>query len=143
MAALAAGGGDAVREAALLESWKAYKRGFQQGIALFNAKPKKGVAFLQARAAFVVWRRRGRGRRVCKVPRGRCMSSDAALAAACSANGAKAPAFVPPGGHLRPGRRPWHEAPRFVLCCGYAPHGAWPAAPACRLDRTAAYNCRE
>ena len=49
MAALAAGGGDAVREAALLESWKAYKRGFQQGIALFNAKPKKGVAFLQAR----------------------------------------------------------------------------------------------
>ena len=49
VAALAAGGGDAVREAALLESWKAYKRGFQQGIALFNAKPKKGVAFLQAR----------------------------------------------------------------------------------------------
>ena len=38
-----------MREAALLESWKAYKRGFQQGIALFNAKPKKGVAFLQAR----------------------------------------------------------------------------------------------
>ena len=49
VAALAAGGGDAVREAALLESWKAYKRGFQQGIALFNVKPKKGVAFLQAR----------------------------------------------------------------------------------------------
>ncbi len=50
VAALAAGGGDAVREAALLESWKAYKRGFQQGVALFNVKPKKGVAFLQARA---------------------------------------------------------------------------------------------
>ena len=30
-----------------LESWKAYKKGFQEGIALFNQKPKKGVAFLQ------------------------------------------------------------------------------------------------
>ena len=49
VAALAAGGGDSTARGALLESWKAYKRGFQQGIALFNAKPKKGVAFLQAR----------------------------------------------------------------------------------------------
>ena len=40
-------GADSTREAQLLESWKAYKRGFQQGIALFNAKPKKGIAFLQ------------------------------------------------------------------------------------------------
>lgn len=53
VAALAAGGGDAVKEAALLESWKAYKRGFQQGVALFNVKPKKGVAFLQARTLAV------------------------------------------------------------------------------------------
>ena len=30
-----------------LESWKAYKKGFQEGIALFNQKPKKGIAFLQ------------------------------------------------------------------------------------------------
>jgi len=65
VAALAAGGGDAVREAALLESWKAYKRGFQQGIALFNAKPKKGVAFLQARGAAAQRVDRGGGRRVC------------------------------------------------------------------------------
>ncbi len=38
---------DSAPEAQLLESWKAYKKGFQQGIALFNAKPKKGIAFLQ------------------------------------------------------------------------------------------------
>ncbi len=46
-----AGAGDAAagpdKEAALLESWKAYKTGFQQGIALFNKKPKKGIAFMQ------------------------------------------------------------------------------------------------
>lgn len=40
------GGGDQ-RQAALLESWKGYKRQFQQGVALFNQKPKKGVAFMQ------------------------------------------------------------------------------------------------
>lgn len=40
------GGGDQ-RQAAQLESWKGYKRQFQQGVALFNQKPKKGVAFMQ------------------------------------------------------------------------------------------------
>ena len=40
-------GGPPDKEAQLLESWKAYKTGFQQGIALFNKKPKKGVAFMQ------------------------------------------------------------------------------------------------
>jgi hypothetical protein len=50
MQAALAGAGDSTREAQLLESWKAYKRGFQQGVALFNAKPKKGIAFLQAPA---------------------------------------------------------------------------------------------
>lgn len=35
------------RQAALLESWKGYKRQFQQGVMLFNQKPKKGVAFMQ------------------------------------------------------------------------------------------------
>ena len=40
---------DPNREAQLLESWKAYKKGFQEGIALFNKKPKKGVAYMQAR----------------------------------------------------------------------------------------------
>lgn len=35
------------RQAVLLESWKGYKRQFQQGVALFNQKPKKGVAFMQ------------------------------------------------------------------------------------------------
>ena len=39
-------GGAPDKEAQLLESWKAYKTGFQQGIALFNKKPKKGVAFM-------------------------------------------------------------------------------------------------
>ena len=39
--------GDSTKEAQLLETWKAYKKGFQQGIALFNVKPKKGVAYLQ------------------------------------------------------------------------------------------------
>lgn len=38
---------DSAPEAQLLESWKAYKKGFQQGVALFNAKPKKGIAYLQ------------------------------------------------------------------------------------------------
>lgn len=38
---------DSTKEAQLLESWKAYKKGFQEGIALFNKKPKKGVAFMQ------------------------------------------------------------------------------------------------
>ena len=39
-------GGPPDKEAQLLESWKAYKTGFQQGIALFNKKPKKGIAFM-------------------------------------------------------------------------------------------------
>ena len=39
--------GDSTKEAQLLETWKAYKKGFQAGIALFNVKPKKGVAYLQ------------------------------------------------------------------------------------------------
>ena len=38
---------DSTREAQLLESWKAYKKGFQEGIAIFNKKPKKGIAFMQ------------------------------------------------------------------------------------------------
>ena len=38
---------DSTKEAQLLESWKAYKKGFQEGIALFNKKPKKGIAFMQ------------------------------------------------------------------------------------------------
>lgn len=38
---------DSTREAQLLESWKAYKKGFQEGISIFNQKPKKGVAFMQ------------------------------------------------------------------------------------------------
>lgn len=41
---------DPNHEAHLLESWKAYKKGFQEGIAVFNKKPKKGVAFLQVNA---------------------------------------------------------------------------------------------
>lgn len=40
---------DSTREAQLLESWKAYKKGFQEGIAIFNKKPKKGIAFMQVR----------------------------------------------------------------------------------------------
>ena len=35
------------KETQLLESWKAYKRNFQEGVAIFNAKPKKGIAFMQ------------------------------------------------------------------------------------------------
>lgn len=31
----------------MLESWKAFKVVFQQGVALFNQKPKKGIAYLQ------------------------------------------------------------------------------------------------
>lgn len=41
---------DSTKEAQLLESWKAYKKGFQEGIALFNKKPKKGIAFMQVDA---------------------------------------------------------------------------------------------
>ena len=37
------------KQAQMLESWKAYKRTFQEGVALFNKKPKSGIAFLQAR----------------------------------------------------------------------------------------------
>lgn len=44
-AALAGEGGD--KEAALLDRWKAYKTDFQSGIALFNKKPKKGIAYMQ------------------------------------------------------------------------------------------------
>ena len=40
------------KEAALLESWKAYKTGFQQGVALFNKKPKKGIAFMQEQVCY-------------------------------------------------------------------------------------------
>jgi hypothetical protein len=43
----ALGSGDSTREAQVLETWKAYKKGFQQGVALFNVKPKKGIAYLQ------------------------------------------------------------------------------------------------
>lgn len=42
----AAGDGEQ-RQAALLESWKGYKRQFQQGVAAFNQKPKKGIAYMQ------------------------------------------------------------------------------------------------
>jgi brefeldin A-inhibited guanine nucleotide-exchange protein len=42
----AAGDGEQ-RQAALLESWKGYKRQFQQGVALFNQKPKKGIGYMQ------------------------------------------------------------------------------------------------
>lgn len=35
------------RQAQMLESWKAFKRVFQEGVALFNKKPKKGIAYLQ------------------------------------------------------------------------------------------------
>ena len=38
---------ESAREAQLLESWKAYKKGFHEGVALFNDKPKKGIAFMQ------------------------------------------------------------------------------------------------
>lgn len=41
---------DPNREAQLLESWKAYKKGFQEGIALFNKKPKKGITHMQVTA---------------------------------------------------------------------------------------------
>lgn len=44
-AALGGEGGD--KEAALLDRWKAYKTDFQSGIALFNKKPKKGIAYMQ------------------------------------------------------------------------------------------------
>lgn len=35
------------RQWEVVESKKAYKLGFQEGVALFNKKPKKGVAFMQ------------------------------------------------------------------------------------------------
>ena len=38
---------DSAKEAQLLETWKAYKKGFQEGISIFNKKPKKGISFLQ------------------------------------------------------------------------------------------------
>ena len=44
---------DSTREAQLLESWKAYKKGFQEGISLFNKKPKKGIAFMQVSHALL------------------------------------------------------------------------------------------
>lgn len=34
-------------QAELLQAWKAFKRVFEEGVALFNRKPKKGLAFLQ------------------------------------------------------------------------------------------------
>ena len=40
--------GDNAKEVQLLETWKAYKKNFLEGVALFNAKPKKGIAFMQA-----------------------------------------------------------------------------------------------
>lgn len=40
-------GVDSAREAQLLESWKAYKKNFQEGLSLFNKKPKKGIQFMQ------------------------------------------------------------------------------------------------
>ena len=46
--------GDSTKEAQLLETWKAYKKGFQAGIALFNVKPKKGVAYLQVYLLFEI-----------------------------------------------------------------------------------------
>lgn len=46
---------DSTREAQLLESWKAYKKGFQEGISIFNKKPKKGIAFMQVQLlAYIV-----------------------------------------------------------------------------------------
>lgn len=41
------GDGESAKEAQLLESWKAYKKGFHEGVALFNDKPKRGIAFMQ------------------------------------------------------------------------------------------------
>jgi len=35
------------RQGDLLQSWKAFKRAFEEGVALFNRKPAKGIAFLQ------------------------------------------------------------------------------------------------
>lgn len=53
-ASAGAGGEGGDKEAALLESWKAYKTGFQQGIALFNKKPKKGIAFMQEQVTYPI-----------------------------------------------------------------------------------------
>ena len=38
---------DSAKEAQLLETWKAYKKGFQEGISKFNKKPKQGISFMQ------------------------------------------------------------------------------------------------
>lgn len=50
-AASADQGGNAMegdhRQGDLLQSWKAFKRAFEEGVALFNRKPTKGIAFLQ------------------------------------------------------------------------------------------------
>lgn len=35
------------REAQMLQEWKAYKKGYQEGINSFNKKPKKGIAYMQ------------------------------------------------------------------------------------------------
>eukprot|EP00873_Tetraselmis_striata_P021183 jgi/Tetstr1/441447/TSEL_029692.t1 len=43
----AANGSDKALDRNNIESRKAYKTGFQEGIALFNKKPKKGIAFMQ------------------------------------------------------------------------------------------------
>ncbi len=36
------------KQAQMVESWKAFKRVFQEGVALFSQKPKKGIAYMQA-----------------------------------------------------------------------------------------------
>jgi hypothetical protein len=40
------------KQAQMVESWKAFKRVFQEGVALFNQKPKKGIAYMQASGCF-------------------------------------------------------------------------------------------
>jgi len=42
-----AAGDKGTRKVESVESKKAYKLGFQEGIALFNTKPKKGIKFMQ------------------------------------------------------------------------------------------------
>jgi len=42
-----ASGPGGVNQAELLQAWKAFKKLFEEGVALFNRKPKKGLAFLQ------------------------------------------------------------------------------------------------
>ena len=46
-----AGMGSDQRQVQMVEGWKAFKRVFQEGVALFNQKPKKGIAYLQVRAS--------------------------------------------------------------------------------------------